>query len=284
MKIFIESKRWIRTLALAACLFASLSGCKNETTPSQSTAEAPTVPSAVQPQTDVAPPANNNVVADIYGNAEGGEYWYGRTFLLGDRRYHVGFAYSMPEQAQPGNDEAGASDGLVSVSQVTYALAGSQWQKIAAAKDIGRFGAKDQAPVVATDGSATEFAENSERYILSVPASNSEMGGVEMHVAEIFAFDAAAPAWKYLGSVYTGENNDAGCTDEGKTVSGADCTASTGELKFSPNAQIGVPDISVVRSGTMLGNDRKARALGAADTMSYTYSTSSGTYTQSQKK
>lgn len=285
MKTGIDNKRWLLTLAFATCLCASLSGCKREKAP-QSAAEAPAAPTAAQsqaPQADVAAPSNDSVVADIYGNAKGGEYWFGRSFLLGDRRYHVGFAYSVPEQAQSASDQTDATEGRVLVSQITYALDGSQWQKLATSKDIGRFGMNDQAPVVEAGGSAVEFVENAERYLLAVPAWHTEMGGVEMHTAEIFAFDSSPRAWKYLGSVYTGENDDAGCTDEGKTVSGAACTASTGELKFSSNAQTGFPDISVIRSGATLGNDGKARTLGVADAIGYTYSASSGAYVQSQQ-
>ncbi len=285
MKIGIQNKRWFLTLAFAACLCAPLPGCKNEKTPQATvaTTEAPTATQPQAPQADVAAPANGTVVADLFGNAGGGEYWFGRTFVLGDQRYHVGFAYSLAEQAPSKSDQTDAQDGQVSVSHVTYALNGSQWQKVATAKGIGSFGANDQAPAVEPGGSAVEFVDNAQRYLLAVPAWHTEMGGIEMHTAEVFAFDAGARAWEYLGSLYTGENDDAGCTDEGKTVSGAACTASTGELKFTSNAQTGFPDISVIRSGTALGNDGQARTLGAADAIGYVYSASSGAYVQSQK-
>ncbi len=282
MKTGIDNKRWFLTLAFAACLCAPLSGCKNEKSP-QAAVETTAAPTAVQPQADVAVPSNSSVVADLFGNAEGGEYWFGRTFALGDQRYHVAFAYSIPEQASPANDEVVESDGQVSISHITYALNGSQWQKVATAKGIGSFGANDQAPMVEAGDSAVEFVDNAQRYLLAVPAWHTEMGGIEMHTAEIFVFDAGPRAWKYLGSVYTGENDDAGCTDEGKTVSGAACTASTGELKFTSNTQTGFPDISVIRSGATLGNEGKARELGAEDAIGYRYSASSGAYAQSQK-
>lgn len=300
MKITIDSERRpIRTpqawmlrrlwaIAFVACSFAALSGCKNEKAPQAApeASAAAAAPVAPAPQAeDAAPPApsGDRVLADIYGDAKGGEFWFGRTFRLGDRRYRVGFASSLVEQAPTADDRTDAPEGAVSISQVTYVLDGSEWRKLSTARDIGRFGANDQAPVLERDDDAAAEFSDAARYLLAVPAWHTEMGGVEMHTAEVFAFDSAANAWTYVGSLYTGENDDAGCTDEGKTVSGAACTASAGELKFAANAQTGFPDISVIRSGTTLGNDGRARTLGAADAVRYVYSAESGEYRESQK-
>lgn len=285
------------TTLVAITLIATIPACRRENAAPAASDGAGGALTSAQPPIEAAAalPDAARVVTDIFRDASDGDrdgrfdlkdgggakFWFGQDFTLGRQRYYVGLAYSDPTAGAQPQDEADAADAGVTIAQATYVLDGAQWRKLTTAADIGRFGMNAQPPVLAQDETAQGYAGTSGRYLLAVPAWHSEMGGVEMRSAEVFAFDAGTSTWKYAGSLYTGENDAAGC-EQGKTVSGAECTASTGALRFAAAAQGGWPEITVIRSGTVIGSDGKARALGSADAIRYAYSDSAGTYVESQ--
>ncbi len=73
--------------------------------------------------------------------------------------------------------------------------------------------------------------------------------------------------WAYVGSITTGQNNEAAC-DGGNVMP---CVSSTGTLTFGEQDGGGLPTLQVAISGTTIAAPGKTRLLGPSDTASYTF-------------
>lgn len=238
------------------------------------------MPASAQVITDLYPDATDTDYDGRYTLRDGRAawYWQGHDFSIGDRRYAVAFV-AADLAAGKGDDMA---TGPVAIAQATYVLADGKWQNTGKSLDIGRFGADGEAPTRVEGGEVTSTLTANGRYLMAVPTWSLEGGGVEMHAVQVFAFDSTANTWRGLGSLYTGENDDAGCI-EGKTVSGAACSSNAGALHFETTVS-SLPDIVVTRSGTTMDSNGTVRRLEAADTIRYVYASNAAGYTESDRR
>jgi hypothetical protein len=203
-------------------------------------------------------------------------YWVGHQFSFKGKVYQVGYAISADTA-----NEYPAPEEQVFVSSATYTLTDSASKLLNTQDKFAKFGAKAQAAAV-RQNVKTETFEVGDNLLLAVPVRTLEMGGIEMQSSEIFSFSEANATWTYLGNIFTGQNDDANCT-EGKTPNNYPCSSSTGSISILEKSASSFPDIKVIRSGTEIGADKKVRRLSGNDFFEFKFNTEKLKYEQSQK-
>lgn len=296
---------WVAVLVACAALVASVAACSAET-PVSEPAQVPApeasagIPENV-PETDedmmyadVPPPKPDSILYLIYqrdgdgatsyeiANGAWVTYWYGHRFELGGKRYFTGFAHATRERF-PGDGEDSGPEERVHLAHATLELtdpgAEKPWTFIGAEPFIGSFGGNDRGNEVDTTRSPEEFRTGDGRLVLAVPTWSLQ-SGERIDGFDVLAYNPAEELpveqkhWTYLGNVATGGENSAACGDSGP----APCVSSEGTLEFVASADGGLPLIRVVRSGTVVSGPGETRALGASDTIDYTFSEADGEY------
>ncbi|MBB4598217.1 hypothetical protein [Xanthomonas arboricola] len=266
-----------------------------QTPPSQSAPAA--APAATTPATvDAEVPAPGHVLADIYGmKGDGSEsytidngalasFWYGYRFDLGGKQYYTGFANAGPGKYGKSEEEDSPDPAVgVSISQATYVLddAGGKpaWVLFHAQQWAGDFGGNEKADTLDQTRKPQRTETKDGHLVLAVPTTRFANGISSLGFA-LFSFDPNKndmgdyKGWVYLGTVATGEDNSAACDDEGTMK----CASSTGTLSFEPGSG-SMPTLRVAMSGTAIAGPGKARSLGAADVVTYTYDATKHQYT-----
>ena len=234
------------------------------------------------------PPAPDAVLYFIYDkdgdgatsyeieNGSVATYWYGHQFDLRGKHYFAGFAYSTPEkfgEAKDGSDPAPGSK--VTLANATFVLskpgAEKPWSVVGAEPYIGEFGAYEKGDEVDPRRTAVSYVTENGQYLLAVPTTSLQSGS-ELTGYAVLRFqpgeleDIEDHHWRYLGTIWTGEDNSAAC-DGGEVMP---CAASSGALAFEPGARA-LPDIVVSPRGTTIASPGRTRTLGPEDRSTYTY-------------
>jgi hypothetical protein len=234
------------------------------------------------------PPAPDAVLYFIYNkdgdgatsyeieNGSVATYWYGHQFDLRGKHYFAGFAYSTPEKFGAAEDEPNPAPGSkVTLANATFVLSkpGTEkpWSLVGAEPYSGEFGAYEKGDEVDPKRNAVSYETGDGQFVLAVPTTSLQSGS-ELTGYAVLRFqpgeleDIDDHHWRYLGTIWTGEDNSAAC-DEGEVMP---CAASSGTLAFKPGGQA-LPDILVTPQGTTIASPGKTRTLGPEDRSTYTY-------------
>ncbi|MCC8668113.1 hypothetical protein [Xanthomonas arboricola] len=267
-----------------------------QTPPSQSAPAAAPAAAASPATVNAEVPAPGHVLADIYGmKGDGSEsytidngalasFWYGYRFDLGGKQYYTGFANAGPGKYGKSEEEDSPNPTVgVSISQATYVLddAGGKpaWVLFHAQQWAGDFGGNEKADTLDQTRKPQRTETKDGHLVLALPTTRFANGISSLGFA-LFSFDPNKndmgdyKGWVYLGTVATGEDNSAACDDEGTMK----CASSTGTLSFEPGSG-SMPTLRVAMSGTAIAGPGKARSLGAADVVTYTYDATKHQYT-----
>lgn len=282
-------------------LILTLGACTNDApanaTQTEGATSARTSPSTAiapdaEPRVPTTPPSPGHILADIYDQKGDGsasyalddetvvEFWHGESFTLSGKHYYAGFADHV--------SKAGLADGspqpemgvrLTTATYVADVVNGKPVWKLfhAQPSDIGSFGAYARPDAIDPARATQRYVTKAGHLLLAIPTGRVD-GGVKTTGYAILFFDPAKSdyqGWQYFGSVPAGEDNSASCDDEG-TVK---CAASKGTLTFVAPRSGSIPAMRIAMRGTVISGPGKTRALGAADTKTYTYDNTSRHYT-----
>ncbi len=193
-------------------------------------------------------------------------FWYGYRYRSGGLDRYTAFASA----AKPNESGFPAPDEQVALARITYTLNNNgAWRADAAQTDVGAFGALGRAPDVDAARAPVAFDISADRALLAVPTVFFATGATISGYA-LFAFDAGAGRWRYLGDAKTGEDLSANCAD-GPSTPDTDCVRNTGSLRLDATAVGTMPAIVVTRTGSTRGDDGAIRPLTERDAIVYRY-------------
>lgn len=211
-------------------------------------------------------------------------YWFGHAFESEGMHYYTGFVWETAERyGKPGEDQVGPGT-QVNIAESTFVLndpaSERPWKFRGMEHTIGEFGAYERAPDVDTRRKPVEYRTPAGKLLLAVPDTSFDNGinsdGYSLLVfnPERLKTESNGNVWTYVGSVLTGEDNSAACSD-GEVMP---CTSSTGELVFTADAGNDMPRVAVKPSGTTISGPNKTRQLGASDVTHYTFNAKTKRY------
>lgn len=214
------------------------------------------------------------------GDRAWANYWYGHTYEIGGRRYFTGFACNTAERLDETEEGYAAPGDQVEITQATYVKApeGSvaAWEFVGAERGIGSFGGYERANAIDDRSQAQTYSTPHGKYFLAVPTWYLD-GGVRVSTSEIFCLDPSQHRWRYMGSIQTGEDNSAGCSDDPEERL-APCAISMGSVIFRPQFEEEAPSIQVAKKGAVVEAPGKIRELGLAEAEEYLYDKAESRY------
>jgi len=239
---------------------------------------------ATAPAIPASPPTPGHILADIYGQKGDGsasyalddgavvEFWHAEDFTLGGKHYYAAFADHVSKAGlADGSPEPEMGVRLTTATYVADVVDGKPVWKLfhAQPSDIGSFGAYAKADAIDRERATQRYVTKAGHLLLAIPTSRVDSGVKTLGYAILF-FDPAKSdymGWQYFGTVPVGEDNSASCDDQG-TVK---CAASKGTLTFVAPKSGSIPIMRITMQGTVISGPGTTRALGAADTKTYTY-------------
>lgn len=216
-------------------------------------------------------PAENGAPTEERSLADGrrAAFWRGQVFALGGAAWYVGFAASAVPSDFP------APDQTVKLAQATWRFVDGAWRPVSAASGIGAFGGEGRAP--SSDGTqdARVFEAGGGRVLLAMPVADLANAGVRAYAYELFAGEGEQLAWRHVGRLPAGSDNDAGCS----TVIGADrpCASTAGTLEFVDEGAPW-PTLKLALQGHVVEGPGEVRKTTSADVVTLAFNAASGRY------
>lgn len=272
-----------------------LGACSPEAqSPAAAPAPAAVAPSQESPRSAQTPqPAALQVLQDVYGVAfrnAGGErldsgvfagYWAdARVPGTAPRPVFVALTEETPgpEQASPkASDQVGLSGALYRQD------ASGQWRLQVAQKAFGRFGAREEAPVLGDVASSVWLKVADDRVIWAVPTVVPAMGGARSEGYELVGVDWGRGQLTHLGSLPAGERAPVDCLPDARPDVPQACYGWTVRLSLVPGASDnGWPALAAAHQGSRYDDARKA-VVSVDDSGVYVFDATRGAYLASRQ-
>lgn len=287
MKVSPSLRRWCARSAMAGLIAATFAAYGHPAPALAATDSAPAIQRSAAAA--VKPPDAATVMYFIYqidgkgetsyevANGSIATYWFGHAFESEGQHYYTGFVWKTAQRyGKPGEDQVGPGT-QVNIAESTFVLndpaSERPWKFLGMEPAIGEFGAYERAPDVDTRRKPVEYRTPAGKLLLAVPDTSFD-NGINSDGYTLLVFDPQQlkpdsdnNVWTYVGSILTGEDNSAACSD-GEVMP---CTSSAGELVFTAATGNDMPRVTVKPSGTTISGPNKTRQLGAADVTHYTF-------------